>query len=505
MGCLKYILCLYYNFIVHPYEYRKAVYMPMFKKNSKSNFFKTPTKQQTKFRNTDVKTSWFEQEQEEERLLPQPKEILEIFWQERIVNHNKKSVDGFKNYLKNICFYNDAIGQERIEKLFSDAINKKIQFDTFSKEMLALDSKYIYIMNVEENLIPLPPPHRIQDLPSSLDDDDIHNIQQYVQDKKMSVSLTLRANTGPLVTPDIPENQSSSAFAMHSIGKVFTGMLALMMVREGILTEKDLNSPIQLDESVKMQLSPAVQEQLKKVTLHQVMTHLAGLGDYLGDYGQAIREDKVPQIKQVEDFLPFVDRETYPINEFKYSNAGILLVGLAIKHAYEKKTGRPCDYNELLNKFIIQKAGLKCFSPWRPEHGKFNPTDESAKNTVGSPAGGYWTTAEDLAKFGRWIYESCINDPALKKLVVKYGQEFYPEPERELIAHGGFTASSSAYLSVSLKTGAVISIMSDQPDQAFTLQTRIEKNIIADKGVDITDVEMANSAFGQSSNTARNS
>ena len=449
------------------------------------------------------KDSWYEQEQKEELLLPDPKKILELFWQKKIVNYNKKSVDSFMGFLKEARFGNDAIGQARIEQLFTDAVTEEMDFDHFSAEVLALGPRFVREMNKAERLIPQPPPApKIQDLARSLDANDLQDLQQYMQDKKISASVTLRANSGPLITPDFPENQSSSAFAMHSIGKVFTGMLTLIMVKNGILTEKDLNSPVQLDDSVRRELSPAVQEQLNNVTLHQLMTHQAGLGDYLDSYFKAIKEDKAPDMKRVEDFLPFVDSETFPIDEFKYSNAGILLVGLAIKHAYEKKTGQSCDYNALLNKFIIEKAGLKCFSPWMPENGKFNPNDHLAKKIAGSPAGGYWTTSEDLAKFGRWIYETCAADPKMKKLISKYGQEFYPEPDRQLVAHSGAIPSSSAFFAVSLKTGAVVAIMSDQPDIAPALFTRIQKNLIADNSLDITDEEMANSEFGQSSNTA---
>ena len=53
-----------------------------------------------------------------------------------------------------------------------------------------------------------------------------------------------------------------SPYAICSIGKVFTGILALLMVRNGIISENDLNRiPVQLNELVTKALPSAVREQ----------------------------------------------------------------------------------------------------------------------------------------------------------------------------------------------------------------------------------------------------
>ena len=435
-------------------------------------------------------SSWSEQSRLEQLALPDPKKILEIFWHERIVNYNKDSVENFKKYL--IENQKDKKIQINIETLFTDAICQRIKFDEFCKEILNLGTQYIHDMNGAEKLIPVPE-SKIQDLAHSLEENDVLNMKKFMEEQKMSASVTLRTDAGKLTSVVHPESKSQDVYSMHSVGKVFTGMLAITMIQNGIISEKDLNSPIQLHELALMQLPSEVQERLKHVTLHQVMTHRAGLGDYLDAYMKRIEEGLAPDIKQVEDFLQFVDPK---IGESNYSNDGILLVGLALKHAYEKYVGHTCDYNDMLKEFILDPAGIKNFSAWPSKNSKVNPDDPVAPHIVGSPGGGYWTTADDLAKFGCWIYETCKNDPKLKKLIEKYGQEFY-EPERELIFHGGAISSSSAYFSVSLKTGKDIAIMSDQPGTAFILHDKIEKNIVADKSLDVTDSEMADSVFAQ--------
>lgn len=99
---------------------------------------------------------------------------------------------------------------------------------------------------------------------------------------------------------------------------------------------------------------------------------------------------------------------------------------------------------------------------------------------VGSPAGGSWITAEDLAKFGQWIYKQVKADAGLELLMQKYGQEFY-DAKSQAVYHPGGGPSSSAWLSVSLKTGAVVATLSDQPAMAGDLHM-VQRHVFASAG-----------------------
>lgn len=419
-----------------------------------------------------VSKNWFDEELSEKR------KILEAFWQNRIILYNQKSVDDFKVSIIGNHFSEDKEWNIKIEQLFQDAIAKKINFNLFFNSLKDEPLVLIDAMNDVEKLVPK---DQIEDVYPHINKTNLKNLRQYIKDKNLSASITLGAKKERLVTPAFPENQSQYTFAIHSVGKVFTGILALIMIEDNIISENDLLQPVQLDDYVTQKLPLSVREQLKKVTLYQLMTHQAGLGDYLGSYGQAISQGHVPVIKQAEDFLPFVEDKTFPVGTARYSNAGILLVGLAIKHAYEKKLNRPIDYDDILQKFIIKKVGMPSFSPWKPKNGKFNLNDPIAPYIVGSPAGGYWVTAYDLAKFGQWLYKKCYSDPEFKKLIIKYGQEFY-NADSQTIVHGGGIPSSMAFLSVSLKTGAILALASDQPPaQASDLKEMIQRHILSRK------------------------
>lgn len=385
--------------------------------------------------------------------------ILRAFWQERILNYHKDSIDGFKDFIISTRYPNDLDWENKINILFQNAVDQKITFDVFFDALKTIPLSYVRVMNDVEKLIPN---EQFEDIDPHINNNDLFEIEEYIKNKNLSLSLTLGSAKDKLITPEFTENLSAYPFAIHSIGKVFTGILTLLMIEDGVFSEDDLNKIVQLDDATTKQLPASVREQLQKVTLHQLMTHQAGLGDYLGAYGDAISKGNVPEIKHIDDFLPFVEDKVYPIGEVRYSNVGILLVGFAIQHAYEKKLQLKTDYNNILNKYIIQKIGLSSFSPWKPINGKYNTLDPIAPFIVGSPAGGYWMTTADLAKFAQWIYQKAVQDTKFKYLIEKYGQEFY-NADRETIAHGGAISSSSGFLSVSLKTGATIAILSDQP------------------------------------------
>lgn len=400
--------------------------------------------------------------------------ILKAFWDRRIVNYNENSVKQFKFRIMTSIYPVTEQWEQSIQKLFSDAVSNIISFQAFYDALKYSPLSDITGLNEAEGLLKLHNGQHSPDVPV-VTDEDVTELRTYLVKKTISASITL-GNVDQTITPVFPENHQSQCFAMHSIGKVFTGMLALLMVRQGVISENSLNDVIQIDETVLQSLPPNVKEQVRKVTLHQVMTHHAGLGDYLQLYMQAIESTNPPKIRDINDFIPFIDCNIFPIGEFHYSNAGMLILGLALKHAYENKFG-PCDYDQILRKFILQPANLQSFSMHMPHNGAYHHADHVAPHIAGSPAGGYWISSEDLASFGKWIYQQCVIDEELMRLIKKYGQEFYDESELKL-AHSGGIQSSSAYLSVSFKSGAVLAVLSDQPRMAFDLNVMISEKVL---------------------------
>ena len=264
---------------------------------------------------------------------------------------------------------------------------------------------------------------------------------------------------------------SHAIFSMHSIGKVFTGVLAMRLIQEGTLTDKILHAPLTLDEAVFKELPQKVREHLitNRPTLLEVMQHKGGLGDYLDKYFKEVEREPL-KMKNPEDLLHFADEETFPKGEFHYSNLGLLLVGLSLQHI----KGKP--FKELLNEYVISKSHMECFSSQKPDGALINPDDHKSAHNFGSPAGGYWTTSQDLCAFGSWLSSLWQKEPRFKELVEKYGEEFYPRGGE--ISHNGRISSASADFSVFPEQGVVLSVLSNKPDQAMKMKKAIQWHML---------------------------
>jgi CubicO group peptidase (beta-lactamase class C family) len=301
--------------------------------------------------------------------------------------------------------------------------------------------------------------------------------------------------------------KTDTPFAMHSIGKMFTGMLAIKMIEMGIIStgplDNALDKPIQLDPKIMDKLEeycPAVKEHLTKEgapTFRQIMLHEGGLDDYLNKYEAAIQKaidnkEPVPKMDAPEDFLRYAQEEIHELKEGEthYSNLGLLLTGLSIQHHYnlkhptEKKT-----YQEILEEFVLQPADISSFALTRPEEGSYNERHPAAAHIQGGPAGGYWIAPMDLLKFGQWMAKQC-EDNSFYGLVKEYGGEFQPEKQQikkgedftpEELSHGGQIDSSTSFLGTFLPNGISIAILSNRPFQAAVLEGAIKDHILSQK------------------------
>jgi len=311
-------------------------------------------------------------------------------------------------------------------------------------------------------------------------EEDIHDLKKYMQDKEISASVSI-SNNGKIYSAS-SENleEPNPIFSIHSIGKVFTGILAMKMIHEGTLPESALNEPIKLDENVLDALSSDVQERLKNVTLKQLMLHESGLGDYLKNQADSTEEalnkgENAPPVNSSNDLLKYGDKSVVPSGSYHYSNLGILLVGFALEKAHNDHHGLKGEnrigIDQIMRDFAKNDVKMNIFDTHMPANGRFNAADQFNPNVqkdpmylyryvaarFGNPAGGYCTTTKDLQKFGAWI---CRQNPEFKRLIKTHGGEFY-RSGKQAVSHSGLHADS-AHFYTSLRNGTTISVLSDQ-------------------------------------------
>ena len=95
--------------------------------------------------------------------------------------------------------------------------------------------------------------------------------------------------------------------------------------------------------------------------------------------------------------------------------------------------GTKKEFQEIVFDEIAQKAGMKTFTPIKPKNGRISPIDSEANGHIyGAGSGGYWSTSEDLIKFGQWLNEKAKGE--FRHLIEEHGEEFH---ENGVIKHAG--------------------------------------------------------------------
>jgi CubicO group peptidase (beta-lactamase class C family) len=316
---------------------------------------------------------------------------------------------------------------------------------------------------------------------------DIKTLEQYIKESDVNASVAIgnvNNHIGYTSSADI-------AYPTHSVTKIFTGILLIEMIHQGILDDSFIDKPLfkQLSKDAIKLLPQTIANHLydNKVTLRQVMNHEAGIGDYgyddgTGSYRQTLKralDDNtvaLPDMTSIANFLPFADTRVSKVNEWRYSNLGITLVGLALEYHYQiYRSKNPtmklhkANFNTLLDYYILKPSGIDCFTRQRPENGA--DIDKISNHWSASPAGGYWSTTKELAKFGKWLYQKCQGKSFLS-LLKAYGMEFYRDGR---IEHPGESTSSSAFFSLSLDTGNLMAILANKRGYSLALGVELRE------------------------------
>ena len=191
-------------------------------------------------------------------------------------------------------------------------------------------------------------------------------------------------------------------FNLGSMNKMFTAVAIAQLAQQGKL---DFNDPI----SKHLPDYPN-KDVAGKVTIHQLLTHTSGMGMYWNDKFMAQREKLVTVAAHFPLFVS--DPLLFPSGEkFQYSNSGYMVLGAII----EKISGQ--DYYSYVQEHIYKPAGMTDTGFYEPGreipnlaigYSRMSPDGkqlaEARDNTNtrevrGGPAGGGYSTVEDLVKF----------------------------------------------------------------------------------------------------------
>ncbi len=291
---------------------------------------------------------------------------------------------------------------------------------------------------------------------------------------------------------DIP-NRIDTKLNLGSMNKMFTGTAIVQLAEQGKL---------RFDDTIDKYLPDYPnRDAASKITIDQLLTHTSGLGDYMNDLYNA-HWWEVKTVRQLADLIVDKPLEFEPGERFQYSNSGPVILGLII----EKITGM--DYYDYIRKYIYEPAGMINSDSYEMDHPVPNlafgytkydynheKTDQWYNNLFmhfakGSPAGGGFSTVEDLFNFSRALTGRKLVSPAYFDTLttgkvemgpdIKYAYLFGDErvgPER-IIGHNGGAPGINAVLDIYMNSGYTVAVLSNYNRGAMKVSQLLRKALI---------------------------
>lgn len=218
---------------------------------------------------------------------------------------------------------------------------------------------------------------------------------------------------------DSVPNRLNTRFNLASIGKIFTGMAVMQLAQEGRLS---------LDAKVGRYLPGYANKAVAdSVTIHQLLTHSSGMGNFWEELDQVARE----KYRTVDDYLSlFVNKPLLfkPGTRYLYSNSGYTLLGKII----EQLSGE--TYFDYVKQHIFLPAGMydtdaleldNALSHIATGYTMSQEHPGSWKNNTyvnvlkGGPAGGSYATAADLLRFANAVLSNRLLNKENTALYIK--------------------------------------------------------------------------------------
>ncbi len=283
-------------------------------------------------------------------------------------------------------------------------------------------------------------------------------------------------------------NNIDTKFNLGSMNKMFTATAIVQLAEKGLLSYHDPISKY-VDETW------LPREITEKITVHHLLTHTSGLGSYFNKtYWKTSRE----LYRSLDDYKPLVKDEKpafEPGKRFRYSNTGMLLLGVVIENVsgesyfdyIRKNIYLPAGMNNTDSyemDYPVENLAIGYIPDWKSKYGWQN---NLFKHVIkGGPAGGGFSTVRDLFRFARVLLEGkLVSKESLEKMWKDYSGEYYgygfgveEGPNGKIVGHGGGFPGLNGNLDIYVDKGYIIAVLSNY-DQGASPVARKLKYLLA--------------------------
>jgi CubicO group peptidase (beta-lactamase class C family) len=268
-------------------------------------------------------------------------------------------------------------------------------------------------------------------------------------------------------------NRLDTKFNLGSMNKMFTAVTIAQLVEQGKLSYDDPLSTFLPDFP-----SPAAAQRIR---IKHLLTHTAGLGSYFNDeFDKASRA----RFRTVDDMMQLAKGDSLafePGSRQSYSNTGMLVLGKVIEVVTKQ------DYFDYVRERLYKPAGMTNTDAY--ELDRVNPNlavgyqkefqedgTKRFRNNIfmhvirGGPAGGGYSTAEDLVRFAEALKSGKLVSPKTFELMTtakpelnspQYGYGFGVDAQTGVVGHSGGFPGISSNLDIFKGTGYVAVVLSN--------------------------------------------
>ncbi|NIM59895.1 MAG: serine hydrolase [Candidatus Aminicenantes bacterium] len=280
-------------------------------------------------------------------------------------------------------------------------------------------------------------------------------------------------------------NNIETKFNLGSMNKMFTATSIAQLAEKGMLSFEDT-----IDKYVDESWLP--KEITSKITVHHLLTHTSGLGSY---FNETYVNGSKALYRKVNDFKPLVKGEKpafEPGERFRYSNTGMLLLGVVI----ESVTGQ--SYFDYIRKNIYEPTGMKNSDSYEMDYpvenlaigyspdrtSKYGWHNNYFKHVIkGGPAGGGFSTVGDLHRFARAFQTGKLVSSESMKVLLKdhaganygYGFGITEGPSGKVVGHSGGFSGINGVLDIYLDKGYIVAVLSNYDNGASPVAQRISQ------------------------------
>jgi CubicO group peptidase (beta-lactamase class C family) len=289
-------------------------------------------------------------------------------------------------------------------------------------------------------------------------------------------------------------NTIDTKFNLGSMNKMFTAVAVMQLAEAGKLS---------LDDTLGKFLRAGVMrpDVLSKVRVKHLLTHTSGLGSYFTPEWD--RQSRA-RYRTVDDWMGLVKDEVLqfePGTRWSYSNTGMLVLGKVIEVA----SGQ--DYFDYVRERIAKPAGMINTDAYELDRVNRNlavgyqqeqtPRGVEYRNNIfmhvirGGPAGGGYSTVEDLTRFAEALKSGkLVSAESFRQLTApkpelnspEYGYGFGIQMGGKIVGHSGGFPGINAQLDIYVGEDYTVAVMSNYGGGAQPIAEKARTLLLAGRG-----------------------